>query len=61
MGHQHTLTLMRSSKGKVAGGYLHIKWLESGDFATDEQAFVISVDPRDVLKPVDATKAVMFY
>ena len=52
---------MRSSKGKVAGSYLHIKWAEGNyEYATDEQAFIISVDHREVLRPVDATKAVLF-
>jgi hypothetical protein len=49
---------MRSSKGKVAGGYLHIKWQENGDMATDDKTFMISVDHRELLKPVDASKAV---
>jgi hypothetical protein len=51
---------MRSSKGKVAGGYLHIKWQDSGDMATDDKTFIISVDHRELLKPVDASKAVKF-
>jgi hypothetical protein len=51
---------MRSSKGKVAGGYLHIKWQKSGDMATDDKSFIISVDHREFLKPVDASKSVKF-
>lgn len=60
IGHEHTLTFMRSSKGKVAGGNLHIKWQENGDMATDDKTFLISVDHRELLKPVDASKAVYF-
>jgi hypothetical protein len=52
---------MRSSKGKVAGGYLHIKWLEKGDLKHDDKAFVITVDDREKYRPTDPNKAVMFY
>jgi hypothetical protein len=42
-----TLTLMKSTKGNVAGGYLNIEWKKggfSGSWGTDLSAFVFSVD-----------------
>ena len=31
MGNGMTLTLMKSTKGKVSGGYLHIQWTDVDD------------------------------
>ena len=57
-----TLTLMKSTKSKVAGGYLHIQWKEGNDgFASDSSAFVFSVDNQLKLTPTNNDKAVYFY
>ena len=57
-----TLTLMKSTKGKVAGGYLHIQW-EDGDglYGSDSQAFLISIDNQIKLTPTKIDRAVYFY
>ena len=40
-----TLTLFKSTKNRVSGGYLHINWKEgSGIYQKDERAYIFSVD-----------------
>ena len=58
-----TLTLMKSTKGKVAGGYLHIQWKHGSYscYGSDSSAFVFSVDNQLKLTPTDNDKAVYFY
>jgi hypothetical protein len=56
-----TLTLMKSTKGKVAGGYLHIQWKDGKScYGKDSSAFVFSVDNQLKLKPTDSDRAVYF-
>ena len=43
-GKSTTLTIMKSTKGKICGGYLNIKWKESGGNTKDEKAFIFSLD-----------------
>ena len=58
-----TLTLMKSTKGKVAGGYLHIQWEDVDDsrFGSDSQAFLINIDNQIKLTPAKIDRAVYFY
>lgn len=44
MGRGPTITVIRSTKGKTCGGYLHIPWQEIGGETEDEQAFIFSLD-----------------
>jgi hypothetical protein len=53
-----TITLMKTTKGRVCGGYLHIAWKESGGISSDPFAFVFSLDHRRKLTPTDPNKAV---
>ena len=58
-----TLTLMKSTKGKVAGGYLHIQQKDGGIygcFGSDSSAFVFSVDNQLKLTPTNYEKAARF-
>ena len=59
-----TLTLMRSTKDKVACGYLHIEWKKggfTGTYGTDEEAFLLSVENQLKIRPTDCTGAVNFF
>ena len=59
-----TLTLMKSTKGKLAGGYLHIQWKYGdwcGGYVSDSSAFVFSVDSQLKLTPTNKHKAVFFF
>jgi hypothetical protein len=60
LGKGMTLTLMKSTKGKVAGGYLHIQWKDGGGGGSDSSAFVFSVDNQLKLTPTNNDKAVYF-
>ena len=63
MGKGMTLTLMKSTKGKVAGGYLHIQWKNggyNGCYGSDSSAFVFSVDNQLKLTPTRNDTAVYF-
>jgi len=56
-----TITLMKSTKDRVSGGYLHIAWKDSGsEVGIDPSAFVFSLDHRLKLTPTDANNAVWF-
>jgi hypothetical protein len=56
-----TITIMKTTKGRVCGGYLHIAWKEASDeYASDPSAFVFSLDHRRKLRPTDHAKAVKF-
>jgi hypothetical protein len=54
---------MKSTKGKVAGGYLHIQWEDVDDsrFGSDSQAFLINIDNQIKLTPTKIDRAVRFY
>jgi hypothetical protein len=59
-----TLTLMRSTKGKVACGYLHNEWKIggfSGTYGTDEEEFLLSVKNLLKIRPTDCTGAVNIF
>ncbi len=56
-----TLTLMKSSWGKVAGVYLHIQWNGSPSWGSNSSAFVLSVENQLKLTPTDNEKAAFFY
>jgi hypothetical protein len=50
-----TITLMKSTKDRVSGGYLHIAWKDSGsEVGIDPSAFVFSLDHRRKLTPTRA-------
>ena len=50
-----TITLMKTTKGRVCGGYLHIAWKEAKDeWGNDPCAFVFSLDHRRKFTPTDA-------
>ena len=56
-----TITLMKTTKGRVCGGYLHIAWKEAkGEFGSDPSAFVFSLNHRRKLTPTDPAMAVFF-
>ena len=60
-GKAMTITLMKTTKGRVCGGYLHIAWKEAdGEYGSDPSAFLFSLDHRCKLKPTDPNQAVMF-
>jgi hypothetical protein len=44
IGSSQTITLFKSTKGKTAGGYLHIQWIEEGGMTKDDKCFVFSID-----------------
>ncbi len=56
-----TITLFRSTKGKVSGGYLHIPWKGRGGFTFDDKAFIFSVSDRKIFRPTDNNKAFDFH
>jgi hypothetical protein len=54
-----TITLMKTTKGRVCGGYLHLAWKETySETGSDPSAFVFSLDQRRKLSPTDPAKAV---
>ena len=56
-----TITLFRSTKGKVSGGYLHIPWKNDDSRSTfDDKALIFSVTHRTLFRPTDNNKAVYF-
>ena len=61
-GKSQTITIMKTTKGKVCGGYLQVAWRDdvSYEFGCDSSAFVFSVDNRLKLTPRDHNKAVYF-
>ena len=60
-GKAMTITLMKTSKGRVCGGYLHIAWKEAnGEYGSDPSAFLFSLDHRRKLTPNHPAKAVWF-
>jgi hypothetical protein len=56
-----TITLMKTTKGCVCGGYLHIAWNEAESVdGSDPSAFLFSLNHRRTLTPTDPTEAVYF-
>ena len=56
-----TITIMKTTKGRVCGGYLHIAWNEGkSDYGNDPSAFVFSVNHRRKLTPTYPAQAVFF-
>ena len=56
-----TITLMKTTKGSVCGGYLHIAWKEAkGEYGSDPSAFLFSLDHRRKLTPTHPKEAVYF-
>jgi len=56
-----TITLMKTTKGRVCGGYLHIAWKEAtNEYGSDPSAFLFSLDHRRKLLPTDSKEAVSF-
>ena len=57
-----TITLMKTTKGRVCGGYLHIAWKETAknEYGSDPSAFLFTLDHRRKLTPTDPEKAVWF-
>ena len=54
-----TITLFRSTKGKISGGYLHIPWKNDDSYYTfDYKALIFSVTHRTLFRPTDNNKAV---
>ena len=50
-GKAMTITLMKTTKGRVCGGYLQIAWKEGKEYGSDPSAFVFSLDHRLKLTP----------
>jgi hypothetical protein len=60
-GKAMTITLMKTTKGRVCGGYLRIAWRETNNYyGSDASAFIFSIDSRRKLSPNDANYAVWF-
>ena len=60
-GKAMTITFMKTTKGRVCGGYLHIAWKEGKpEFGSDLSAFLFSLDHRCKLMPTDPKMAVSF-
>ena len=56
-----TITIMKTTKERVCGGYLHIAWNEAeGGDGSDPSAFLFSLDHRRKLTPTNADEAVFF-
>ncbi len=56
-----TITLLKSTKGKVSGGYLHIPWKNDNSYYNkDDQAFIFSLNDKIKLKPTNPDKAIYF-
>jgi hypothetical protein len=56
-----TITIMKTTKGRVCGGYLHIPWKEAkGEYGGDPSAFVFSVNHRRKFTTTNPAKAVWF-
>jgi hypothetical protein len=56
-----TITIMKTTKGRVCGGYLHIAWKDAkGEYGNDPSAFLFTLDHRRKLTPTDTAKAVKF-
>jgi hypothetical protein len=54
---------MKSTKGKISGGYLHIKWnsgSELGVLTKDEKCFVFSVDHKMIMPATNPDRAISF-
>jgi hypothetical protein len=55
-GKAMTITIMKSTKGRVCGGYLNIAWKETdSEYGSDPSAFVFSLDHRRKLTPTEPT------
>lgn len=50
-----TLTVMKSSAGKVFGGFASISWqsISGGDWGRDEESFIYSMDLKTTYRPTD--------
>ena len=60
-GKAMTITIMKTTKGRVCGGYLHIAWKEAKrEFGSDPSAFLFTLDHRRKLTPTDPKEAVLF-
>jgi hypothetical protein len=60
-GKAMTITLMKTTKGRMCGGYLQIAWKEAKqEYGSDPSAFLFSLDHRRKLTPSDPAKAVYF-
>jgi hypothetical protein len=60
-GRAMTITLMKTTKGRVCGGYLEIAWKEGNrENGSDSSAFLFSLDHRLKLTPTDPKEAVWF-
>ena len=56
-----TITIMKTTKGRVCGGYLHIAWKDAKrEYGSDPSAFLFTLDHRRKLTPTDPAKAVIF-
>ena len=64
MGKAKTLTLFKSTKNKVSGGYLSIAWAEVGEngkeYARDDNAFLFSLESKVKVAPANKERAASF-
>ena len=60
IGSSQTITLFKSTKGKTAGGYLHIQWQEEGGLKKDDKCFLFSLDKKMKLLPMDSSEVTYF-
>jgi hypothetical protein len=61
-GKAMTITLMKTTKGRVCGGYLHIAWKEANaEHGSDPSAFLFTLDHRRKLTPTHPEKAVEYF
>ena len=60
-GKAMTITIMKTTKGRVCGGYLNIAWKETASKdGSDPSAFLFSLDHRRNFTPTHPDKAVRF-
>ena len=61
-GKAMTITLMKTTKGRVCGGYLQSAWKKaSWEYGSDPSAFLFTLDHRRKLTPTDPKMAVFFH
>lgn len=58
-----TLTVMKSSAGKVFGGFASVSWeSKTGNYWTkDEESFIFSIDRKTTYRPTDTNNALFLH
>lgn len=63
VGKTTTLTIMKTTKNRICGGYCHIAWENDpvGRFGKDEHAFLFQVNDRLKLTTPNKAKTIRFH